>query len=267
MENNYCVYIHISPNNKKYIGLTCQKPEYRWHSDGSGYKGNNYFWNAINKYSWDNFKHIIVAKGLTKEEAKWLEMKLIEEWDSVNPNKGYNILSGGQTNEGKNNPMFEKYHTEETKEKMSENHWDCSGKNNPMFGKKHTEETKEKMSKVKSGKQLSEETKEKISKAKSGENNPMFGEHHTEETKQKISKNRKGKLVGKNHPNAESIICITTIKIFYTIKEGAEYYNLDNSSIVKCCKRKIKTCGKLKDGTPLVWRYLTWKHNKKYRIK
>lgn len=28
-----------------------------------------------------------------------------------------------------------------------------------------------------------------------------------------------------------------------------------------------KHAGRLKDGTRLVWRYLIWKHNKRYRIK
>ena len=26
----YVVYEHISPSNKKYIGITCQIPEHRW---------------------------------------------------------------------------------------------------------------------------------------------------------------------------------------------------------------------------------------------
>ena len=46
---NFCVYMHISPNNKRYIGLTSRKPEHRWNN-GKGYKGNSYFTNAINKY-------------------------------------------------------------------------------------------------------------------------------------------------------------------------------------------------------------------------
>ena len=67
---------------------------------GKGYK-RNYFTNAINKYGWDNFQHIIIAKGLSEDEAKWLEMELIRLWDTTNQNNGYNILSGGQTNSGK----------------------------------------------------------------------------------------------------------------------------------------------------------------------
>ena len=47
---------------------------------------------------------------------------------------------------GKNNPFYEKTHTEETKQKMS---LDRSGAGNSMFGKKHSEETKQKMRKPK----------------------------------------------------------------------------------------------------------------------
>ena len=40
-------------------------------------------------------------------------MELIKIWDTTNQEKGYNILSGGQTNNGKNNPFYGKSHTEE----------------------------------------------------------------------------------------------------------------------------------------------------------
>lgn len=126
MENNYIVYMHISPNNKRYIGLTCQKPEYRWNN-GKGYKHNSYFTRAIEKYGWDNFKHIIIAKGLTEDEAKWLEIELIREWDSINRDKGYNLTKGG---EGTNGLIC----SEETRKKISEAN---RGENNPVAKKSY----------------------------------------------------------------------------------------------------------------------------------
>lgn len=36
----YIVYMHICPNNKKYIGITSQKPEKRW-GNGKNYIGNS----------------------------------------------------------------------------------------------------------------------------------------------------------------------------------------------------------------------------------
>ena len=168
----WLVYMHISPNNKRYIGITSRKPEYRWTNDGRGYKYNTHFYNAINKYGWDNFQHIIIAKGLDEETAKWVEMKLIKSWDTTNQNKGYNILNGGQTNSGKNNPFFGKRHTKEsinkmkishtgnfpnneTRKKLSElrkgegnNMWGKRGELSPHWGKKYSEERKNNISKA-----------------------------------------------------------------------------------------------------------------------
>lgn len=62
-----------------------------------------------------------------------------------------------------------------------------SGKNNPMYGKHHSKDTRNKISNY--------HIKNKISK---GKNNPMFGRHHTEKTKQIISKKltgRKGRVI------------------------------------------------------------------------
>lgn len=94
-ERKFTVYMHMSPNNKRYIGITSQRPTKRWGSNGYGYIDNEYFWRAIQKYGWDNFQHEILFKGLTKEEAEEKEIELIAKYDSTNPNKGYNITAGG----------------------------------------------------------------------------------------------------------------------------------------------------------------------------
>lgn len=52
----YCVYKHVLPNNKIYIGITKQNPLLRW-KNGHGYKHCNYFYNAILKYGWLNVHH------------------------------------------------------------------------------------------------------------------------------------------------------------------------------------------------------------------
>ena len=128
MENNYTVYMHISPSGKRYVGITSRKPKYRWNN-GKGYK-EQVFYNAIEKYGWENFEHIIIAKGLTEEEADWLETELIKELDLRNPDKGYNITEGGDGIKGVN-PR--NYMTEEAKRerdrKMSEAN---SGENHPQ---------------------------------------------------------------------------------------------------------------------------------------
>ena len=90
-QKTYTVYEHVNKTNgKRYIGATSMKPEKRW-----GWRGTNYFhqpfWDAIEEYGWDNFEHHILAEGLTREEAESTESRLIKEFDTTNPDFGYNV--------------------------------------------------------------------------------------------------------------------------------------------------------------------------------
>ena len=67
--NEWIVYQHIFPNNKSYIGITSQKPEYRWGAKGENYNSQPLMASAIKKYGWDNIKHLILFTDLTAEEA------------------------------------------------------------------------------------------------------------------------------------------------------------------------------------------------------
>jgi group I intron endonuclease len=92
----YIVYQHINKtNNKCYIGITGTEPEKRWGRHGERYKECPLFWNAIQKYGWDNFEHKILMTGLTAEEACEEEKRLIAELHANDPKFGYNISSGG----------------------------------------------------------------------------------------------------------------------------------------------------------------------------
>ena len=75
--NNYTIYMHKNKiNGKVYIGQTCQNPIKRW-DNGRGYETSSRFYNAILKYGWDNFDHIILYSNLSLEEANIIEEKLI----------------------------------------------------------------------------------------------------------------------------------------------------------------------------------------------
>jgi group I intron endonuclease len=87
----------------------------------------------------------------------------------------------------------------ETKIKISQSSPRLSGKDNPMWGKHHSEETRRRQSEANMGRILSEETRRRQSDAKSGENHPMWGKHLSEEIKEKISKSMPD-MSGKNHP-------------------------------------------------------------------
>lgn len=92
----FVVYMHVNKlNNKKYVGITCQVPEKRWKR-GSCYRGSPHFYNAILKYGWDNFEHLILFSNLSEAEAKQLEIELIATYQLRNPDFGYNLAVGGQ---------------------------------------------------------------------------------------------------------------------------------------------------------------------------
>lgn len=131
-DKNYTVYIHIHKDSgKTYIGITRQEPERRW-GNGVNYK-NIYFGNAIKKYGWDNFEHIILFENKTKEEAENLEVLFIKILLSNNRTYGYNISNGGSAT-GKV--------SDETREKISNN----KKGNTNMKGKKHSLKSRQKMS-------------------------------------------------------------------------------------------------------------------------
>ena len=139
VDRNYTVYMHTSPSGKRYIGITCKKPEYRWNK-GKGYRDNDYFTKAIQKYGWNNIQHEILLTKLTKEEAEQMEIKLIAKYKSNQREFGYNIANGGNTigkhSEETKRKISEKAKrenlSEETLKKMSENHADFSGGNHPQ---------------------------------------------------------------------------------------------------------------------------------------
>ena len=77
-EKTWCVYVHTNMiNGKKYVGITSQNPKHRWQADGSGYKTQLYFWRAIQKYGWNNFKHEILLQNETLDYACQAEKCLI----------------------------------------------------------------------------------------------------------------------------------------------------------------------------------------------
>lgn len=119
--------MHIFPNGKKYIGITCKKPNARWES-GTGYKEGSPMRNAINKYGWDNIKHVILFEGLMQEEACNKEIELIAYY-KTNIHRhgntyGYNMTDGGEG-------TFGHKVSEENKEKMRQRFLGKTGKDCP----------------------------------------------------------------------------------------------------------------------------------------
>ena len=110
----FTVYMHISPTNKYYIGITGGVPKYRWGRNGRNYKNQPLFWRAIQKYGWENFQHLIVAENLTQDAACQMEIDLISFYRSNNPKYGYNLSLGGR------GTAYGTHKSEEWKRKASE---------------------------------------------------------------------------------------------------------------------------------------------------
>ena len=203
-KNNYTVYMHKNKiNGKVYIGITSNNPKRRWDC-GRGYKNQILFYRSIQKYSWENFEHIILFENLTKKQAEQKEIELIACYKSNQREYGYNIANGGNCVGSA---------SEETRKKMSER----MKKNNPMknkeivekmrqsqLGKKLSEEHKQKLINANKGRKRTEEEQEKDRIAHLGEKNgmygrkgklhPSFGKHLTEEQKKKLSESLKGHI-------------------------------------------------------------------------
>lgn len=224
-------------NNKIYIGQTKHSLEER-ALNGSNYKSCTYFYSAIQKYGWENFKPEILMDGIgTIEETNYWEDYFILTLDSINPDVGYNLNRGG------NNKNTSEVSRRIISEKAKERYKDKT--KNPMYGKTH-----------------SKETKEKISKTKIGELNPMYGKHHTEEAKEKISNSRIGELNPMHKKEftqeerdaasekfkeiakrwSKGVYCIEDDLLFESIVSAAKYYDVDKTTMSGHLRGKQKTC-------------------------
>ena len=105
----YKVYCHIVRKeisgydyDKYYIGITNRvKVEDRWGENGKYYK-RQIFYNAIQKYGWNNIEHRLLFDNISFEEACLIEQSLIKILDSKLGHKGYNNTDGGEGVRGYN---------------------------------------------------------------------------------------------------------------------------------------------------------------------
>lgn len=212
----WCVYIHTSPDNKVYIGITSQTPpEQRWGKNGIRYKRSPHFWNAIQYYGWDNFQHIIFADNLSKDEAGKMERCLILLYDTTNKDKGYNLTFGGEGGTP----------TEEIKQKLRKK----------ALGRRLSQATREKIRRGNQGKKVSKETIEKLKEARKTY-------VVTDETRQKIKDNH-ADVSGGKHPRAKAVICIELNIVFDCTRDAERQLGINHAHISACCKKQRKTAG------------------------
>lgn len=224
-------------NGKVYIGQTKSSLNRRSQKDGRNYQGCRHFYNAIQKYGWENFVPEILADNLTSDEANTLEIYYIDKYDSTNRQKGYNISFGGD------NATMSEESKRIISQKAKERYVDKT--KNPMYGKKHSSDSLQKMS-----------------NNKIGENNPMYGKHLSEEAKRKQRETyerngsthayewtddmRKQKSIQQKELCKTYICkvvkCVEDDLIFDSVTKAALYYNVSTSTLSGHLRGNQHTC-------------------------
>ena len=175
-------------NGKAYIGQTIKdavKTRIQHHLHGHG---NVIFTRALHKYGKAAFQFEILHDGIIPEFLDSYEMEAIAKHKTLSPN-GYNLTEGGS---GHGKRAFDP----DTRHKMSER---MRGKNNPMYGKKHTPDTRRRLSKIHTGRKLSPEHRQSCVEAQRRRVAspeyvpPMQGKTHSPEARRKISESNTGK--------------------------------------------------------------------------
>lgn len=220
-------------NGKNYIGqstnLQARRADHKRRL-ATGKHDNEHLQNAWNQYGSCNFEFSIIEECeynfniLNDREKYW-----IDRFDALNRNKGYNIASGGGNSfslAGKSPDEIKEVYRKITNARLKK--WEELG--NPRKGFK-----------------MSDEQKEYLSLINTGPKHPLYGKKRPEHSK---------KMSGSNSPTARKVRCITTNEIFGCAKDAGEKYNTTNSNILKCCKQRQRSAGRLKDGTKLVWEYV-----------
>ena len=278
--NNYILYLHNSPSDKYYVGITCQGIKRRWRYDGSGYYQCKYFYNAIQKYGFDNFKHFIIRMNLDEITANKCEVNMIKNLKSAGFQL-YNVSDGGRA-------VFKGLSlSKEHKRKISESNMgrtptvmSITGKerlvkgligNKNALGHRHTENTRKQISESllgrkrnpfsvehrkciserKKGKKLSECQKQQLERL----HKSNIGRKMPQSAIDLLIKRNKGRIYTENTIKKMSKAIIqydlnmNKINEFISGQEAFRKTGTDNSSITKCCK------GKLKTANGYIWRY------------
>lgn len=163
----WLVYKYEFPNGKVYIGRSKN-----WKSRAKAGYGDTVVGKAIAECGWDNVKKEILSEVDTVDEADILEKKYISEYNSTNPEFGYNMTKG--CTGGGAVRRYRKPMSDETKQLIG------SKNRQHMLGRKRPQKVCEKLSNSLKGHTVSDATREKLRIANTGK-------HHSDETKQKLS--------------------------------------------------------------------------------
>lgn len=197
------IFIYIITNivnGMKYVGQTTNMKK-RWGEHCNKKSKCRLLRDAIQSFGQEYFTMEQICTAANNTEASILEDKYIMEYDTLNPDKGYNLSTNSH---GVSEDTREKLRISSSNRKMTgewRENWLQSADiiHDSWRGQHHTEETKQVMR-----------------EQKLGDKNPMYGKTHTDEVKQKMSETRKGK---KRPPEVYEKIRIANQKITDKQKE------------------------------------------------
>lgn len=186
-------YIYMTTNKitgMKYIGKHFGELNDSYLGSGTVLK------RAISKYGKSAFYKEVLYISSSDEENCIKEKEYIALYNAVTNPLFYNIHEGGSG--GNTTAGYTKEQKARLRKKLSELN---TGKNNGMYGKSHTGQTKAFLSywaefERDNSVYKTEEFRKKMSAITSGKKNGMYGKHHSEESKQKMSINSIGKTSG-----------------------------------------------------------------------
>ena len=215
----YKIYKLTGPTGKIYIGCTKREPEKRWQK-GKGYCRNRMMWADIEKYGWDAFEKVILCDNLLKEAADKLEDEFIQYYDSRNPDKGYNIFTGG-SGKGTEMSALGIQHCRESRYEL----W-----SRPDYRTKQKVERKSRYAgNPEACKKMSLATKKAIDS----------------EIRKKMSERKLAFYAAGNKPQTKSrpCYCMETGERFRSLTAAGKAYGVSQPEISRCCKGKAQTAG------------------------
>ena len=230
---SYTVYMHTTPSGKRYIGITSKLPCQRW-GRGTHYK-TQVFGRAVEKYGWDNIKHEILFKDLTKEEAKAKEIELIQKYRTTEYEYGYNFTAGGDASSNKGKPA--------TKKQLEglEKGWKEAEKRKR---KVICLETLQVFDSVTEAEQSTNTTNISSCIREKGTYHSSGGFHwsyYDSSKDEDYYKSLLATMINTPHRLSTQVICLETKEVFNSIHEASKAVGLSPASICHCCKGKTKT--------------------------
>ncbi len=264
----YCIYKHVFPDGRVYIGKTSRTPLDRWTQ---GYKSQFEVYHAIQSIpgnwidlidhfylsnnekwiKWERKTDFRTTNTFDVAEAHALERKWIKVYDSINPQHGLNGQTGGD---------YGFRFNEKSKERNRNAQPDRNGEKNAFYGKKHSKTVKIK---------LSEYAKDRAAR---GDIN-FKGQHHTEATKQILREKALARYANGKHPSlgrrrsleerlqfaeqqkkpiTQYSLNGDKIHTFPSVQDAAKAIGASVSSLSQCALMRTKeSCG-------FIWRYVDY---------